>query len=121
MDLDILLKELVGIASFKIKPNEATYLSIVDLDPEIICRGCIRILKWLRIQSVALRLHPLELNPSSRMDMACIKLVEKSNVLQTIAQIREGKLMFNENVTVGEAVKMMIYAKENYKPHVLLN
>ena len=121
MDLDILLKELVDIASFKIEPKEATYLSEVDLEPKIIYRGCIKIVTWLWNQSEALRLDPLELNLFSEMDVACINVVEKSNALQAIVQIREGKIMFNENVTEGDAIKMMVYAKENYKPHVRLN
>lgn len=116
MDLELLLKEIVEIALGNKEPKETTYFSEIELEPAIPRWGSSKILEWLRVQSVALRLRPLELDLSSELDLACIQLVEKAEILQEIVQIREGKIMFNENVTVGQALKMMAYAKENYNP-----
>ena len=63
-----------------------------------------------------LRLSPLELNLSSELDMACIKLVERADFLQKFMQIKDGKIMFTDQVTVGQAMTMMLYAKQNYFP-----
>jgi len=118
MDLELLLKEMVEVALDNKEAGQTTYFSKVELDPDTIRWGCDRILTWLRAQSVALRLRPLELDLTSELDVACIKLVEAADFLQEIAQIKEGKIMFNENVTIGQALKMMMYAKENYNPRV---
>lgn len=118
MDLERLLRETLEIALGNKEPRETTYFSNVELDPDTIRWGCDRILIWLRAQSVALRLRPLELDLSSELDAACIKMVEKTDFLQEIIQIKEGKIGFNENVTVGQAIKMMVYARANYNPPV---
>lgn len=118
MDLERLLRETLEIALGNKEPRETTYFSNVELDPDTIRWGCDRILIWLRAQSVILRLRPLELDLSSDLDLAGMKLVEKADFLQEIVQIREGKIGFNENVTVGQAIKMMVYARENYNPPV---
>jgi hypothetical protein len=118
MEHELLLKEVVEIALGSKKPRLTAYFSNVELDADTIRWGCDRILIWLRAQSVAFRPRPLELDLASEPDVACIKLVEEAGFLQKVVQIKERKLMFNENVPIEQALRMMMYAKENYNPRV---
>jgi len=112
---ELLMAEMVDIALGKRK-STTTYFSKLELDPVEIRWGCIRILEWLRAQSVAFRVRPLELNPSSPLDQACIRLVEAADFLKRIVQIRDNKLTFAEGISLEEAKAMMAYAKEHYNP-----
>ncbi|WP_347243949.1 hypothetical protein [Thermogutta sp.] len=116
MDAELWLKEMIEIALNEKRPEETTYFSKINLDPTTIRWGCMRIADWLCIQSVALRLRPLELKPSSELDMACLKLIEAADFLREVMEIREGRLKFVDRVSVGQAQAMMLYAKEHYRP-----
>ncbi len=113
---EILMAEMVDIALGKRESATTTYFSKLELDPVKIRWGCVRILEWLRAQSIAFRVRPLELKPSFTDDQACIQLVEAADFLRRIVQIRDNKLMFAEGISVEEAQAMMAYAKEHYKP-----
>lgn len=117
---ELMMAEMVNLALGKCKPAATRYFSKIPLEPMQIRWGCMRILKWLRIQSVAFRIRPLELKLSSPLDQACIQLVEAADFLRRIVQIRDNKLMFAEGISVEEAKAMMAYAKEHYKPPLFI-
>ena len=114
--MELWLKEMVEIALNEKEPQETTFFSKVNLDPFTIRWGCMRVMDWLRIQSVAMRLLPLELKPSSDLDMACIKLIEEASFLLEVIEVIEGKLKFADSISVGQAQSMMSYAREHYRP-----
>lgn len=113
---EVVMAEMVDIALGKRESTITTYFSKLELDPIKIRWGCVRILEWLRVQSVAFRVRPLELKPSYSDDQACIQLIEAADFLKHIVQIRDNKLMFAEGISFEEAKAMMAYAKEHYKP-----
>ncbi len=118
---EIMMAEMVNIALGKCEPIATYYFAKLPLEPIQIRWGCMRILKWLRIQSVAFRVRPLELKPSSPMDQACVQLVETADFLKHIVQIRDNKLIFAEGVSLEEAKAMMAYAKEHYQPPLFVS
>jgi len=116
MEMELWLKEMVEIALNEKEPQETAFFSKINLDPATIRWGCMRIMDWLRIQSVAMRLLPLELKPSSDLDMACMRLIEEADFLKGVIEVRKGKIKFADNVSVGQAQAMMSYAREHYRP-----
>ncbi len=118
MNIETLLGEMVEMALLRTTPENTKAFSDVKLDHTTVRWGCKRILKWLRTQSVALRMRPSELKMTSDVDMACIKLVEAADSLHEIIEIKDGQLVFAPNVSLEQAQKMMLWAKENYCPPI---
>jgi hypothetical protein len=110
-----LLKDMVDIA-LENKSSKETIFSTIELEQKTIRLGCIRILEWLRVQSVALRKRSSILKKSSTIDSSCFRLVEAADFLREIVQIKDNYLAFSENISIDQAQTMMIYAKENYCP-----
>lgn len=116
MRREAVLEEMAAVVSEKKESQDTEFLSKVELDPETILLGCARILYWLRVQSIQLRVRPVELKPSARVDAACIRLVESADFLGELVEIREGRLTFSEGLTLEQMRAMMLWAKENYRP-----
>ena len=114
MNID-LLKDMVDIALVQKMPEE-TIFSEVELDHQTIRLACIRILEWLRVQSVSLQKRSSGLKKSSTVDSSCLRLVEEAGFLREIVEIRDNHLTFPEHVPIDQAQAMMIYAKDNYCP-----
>jgi len=118
VNTETLLEEMVEIDLRGTTPENTRAFSGVKLDHTTVRWGCMRILEWLRTQSVALRMRPSELEMTSDVDVACIKLVEAADSLREIIEIKDGQLVFSPNVSLEQAQKMMLWAKENYCPPI---
>lgn len=118
---EALMAEMVDIALGKRESTTTMYFSKLELDPIKIRWGCVRILEWLRAQSVAFRVRPLELRLSFSDDQACVRLVEAADFLKHVVQIKDNKLMFAEGISLEEAKAMMAYAKEYYQPPLFVS
>lgn len=117
-----ILAEMVDIALMRREPKKTIHFAKVELHPLQIYWGCIRILEWLRIQSVALQVRPLRLNPLNEFDKACMQLIEASEAVRQIVKLSKNNvLMFAESVSLDEAKAMMIYAKEHYRPRTFVH
>lgn len=117
-----ILAEMVDIALMRREPKETLYFAEVELQPLQIYWGCIRILEWLRIQSVTLQVRPLELHPSNEFDRACMQFIETSEAVRQIVRLSKSNvLMFAERVSLEEAKAMMMHAKEHYCPRTFVH
>ncbi len=114
------LGEMVEIALGKMDPRDTSTFAGLNLEPLLIRWGCIRILEWLRIQSVALRVRPLELKLSSDLDKACIALIEKAEFLQDLFQVQGNRLIFADGISTEQAQAMMMDARDHYRPPLLV-
>lgn len=119
MNIDF-LEDMVNIA-LKHKAPKETAFSNIELQQETVRLGCIRILEWLRIQSVTLQKKSLNLKTTSKIDVSCLLLIEATDFLHESLEINNGYLTFSKNITIDQAKTMMIYARENYCPPVLIH
>jgi hypothetical protein len=114
-----LLKEMIDIVLRKKPSKETELFAEVELEDLVIYQGCVRILEWFRIQSVALRKKPLKLKTTSSVDRACLSLIETADFFKEIVQVKDNVLIFSENISLEQAQEMMLYAKKNYNPPIL--
>jgi hypothetical protein len=114
MSIDTILDEMIDIALSRKTPEETSLFSKLGLGSTAIRWGCIRVLEWLRAQSVSLRIRPWELKASSKLDASCVSLIEASDFLREVIQIKDAHLAFADDLGIDQARHMMRYAKENY-------
>jgi hypothetical protein len=120
MDTTVLLDEMVDIALMKREIWQTNLLAKIPLEPEPVRLGCIRILAWLRMQSVAWKIKPIELNPSSSLDQSCALLIEEDkDYFGSLFNITDGFLSFSNNLEYEQACDLMLQAKEKYNPPVI--
>ncbi len=115
------LAEMVDIALNRQEPSDTVYFEGISLEPSQIRWGCMRILEWLRAQSVTSRVRPSALRFSSPIDQACIRLLEEAEFLREMFQVKDGCLDFSDEVSLEEAQALMAYAREHYQPPLLVH
>lgn len=119
MKTNDLLQEMIDIALLHREVKNTTHLSKVALDANVIRLGCVCILKWLRVQSIALKIKPIKLRDTSEVDQSCALLVERSEDIRRVFRVNDGYLSFSDGVSIEEATKLMTIAKDKYKPPLL--
>lgn len=111
-----LLDDMIIVALSKVELFQTISFSNVKLDPKKVRWGCRCILKWLRVQSISLKVKPLELNLSSEFDKACYELIEQSQELREIFVIEGDCLKFLDCITYELAIEIMQFAREQFTP-----
>jgi hypothetical protein len=114
MNTTAILQEMIDIANDDQKPRKLLGSLAPDITDGEVQAGCKFIRVWLRYQSVTIQIRPQLLVTTADRDLACMKLIESSPVLQEMFQIKNGYLCFDEAVSLEEAKAMTLYVEENY-------
>ena len=113
-----IMEEMADIALLRKRVEDSAYFTGGAVSPTSVRWGCMRILVWLRTQSVAMRAHALALGASSDLDTAVLELIESSDALRGLFRVHDGFLTFSDECTLEETIELMVWAKENYNPPV---
>jgi hypothetical protein len=119
MNTIVLLEEMIDIALMLRTVEQTSRVSKIPLDANVVRLGSICILKWLRTQSITLRVNPLKLKSTSEIHRSCALLIERSEDLRKVFLINDGCLLFSSNIDIEEAKKLMIIARDKYQPPLL--
>lgn len=104
---------MAEIVSLGKPPEETNLFSKTGLDPITIYQGCMKIRGWLHAQIDRYYSEPSELNPSSRLDRSCIRLLETAAFLRGLVVIKNDRLTFSEELSETQIDEILRWIKEN--------
>ncbi len=112
-----ILQKMDEIAKAKTVGSETQFFSSVGLDDETVRWGCMNVLAWLGNQSLASEVRPVKLNPSVKVDVDCIKLLEAASFLHEFLEMKEGYLGFSQDVTREQKEEILNWIRQKNQPY----